>query len=98
MYGLREIKSINNKASKLPIEVLDSVGIGSIEEIPYAPNPEGFLRSGDSVSVSVGPSFDSPQTLPEVRKWIRETGAKYIAFVSKGSLTGKLQAFERVPA
>lgn len=99
MYGKTQINRINdNAAPTAPLKVLASVGVGSIEEIPFLPAPAGFRRVGPSVKVSVAPSSVAPDALPQLRSWLRDTKAQFIAFASKGATNGELYAYEPIPA
>lgn len=98
MYGKSAINKINQtEAPSAPLEVLPSVGVGSIEEIPLLVNPEGYEPSGAPFEASTEPAAVAPDALPSVRKWIRETGAEFVAFARKGAITGELQAFVKLP-
>lgn len=99
MYGKSVINRINNNGNVVePLEVLASVGLGSLQEVPHLPKADGFRAVGEPLKVSVEPSFAAPDALPLARNWIRETGAQFVAFVSKGATIGELQAFEPVGA
>lgn len=99
MYGKSVINAINNNEKAIaPAEVVPSVGIASLSSVPHLPHPKGFRRTGRPFKVSIEPSAVAPNALAEARKWARETGAKYIAFVEKGAINGELQAFEPITA
>lgn len=99
MYGKSVINKINkNKAVVDPSAVIPEIGISSLSQIPHLPNPEGFRRVGEGFRVSVEPAAVAPDALSAARKWVRETGAKYVAFVSKGAISGELFAFEPIEA
>ena len=98
MYGKSVINAINNnEKTSAPATVLPEVGISSLSQVPHLPHPKGFRRTGRPFKVSTEPSVVAPDALESAREWLRETGAKYVAFVSKGALNGDLQAFEPIP-
>ena len=99
MYGKSVITSINkNEAPTEPLATLADVGVGSLGSIPYLPKADGYEPVGEPFTVSTEAAAVAPNALAAARDWIAETGAKYVAFIDKGALTGKLQAFDKLPA
>jgi hypothetical protein len=99
MYSKPIIDRINKTVAPTePLKVLAGVGVCSITSIPFIPAPAGYRRVGQPIKVSVEPSCVAPDALPQLRAWLRDTKAQFIAFASKGAVNGELFAYEPIPA
>ena len=88
------------KHGATPFEVLaDDIKVDSLLSIPFNPAPAGFKAVGNPVLVTTGPTRfvdEGSLDLAGVRKHLRETGAKFVAYVKQNALTSSLQAFEPI--